>query len=701
VSDTLRLPVSCNKDCGAGCPLLAHVEGGRLVRITDNPLKAPHMTGCVRGYQMPRVVYAPDRLRAPLIRAGARGSGQFREASWEEALSLAAERLGDIRARHGSQAVLRLGGSGSCRGAVHNTSGLLSRFLAFFGGATTTYSSYSSAASSFVTPFVYGTPLTGLDPSTLPHARMIVLWGANLADLRFGCETESWLQEAKDGGTEIVVIDPRRTRTMERYGTQWLPIRPGTDTALAAAVLHVLSAEGLLDREFIARYSVGMGELEEYVRGRGADGLAKTPAWAAAICGLPAEAIADFARRYGRAKPAALIPGLSIQRTIGGEDAARFAMALQVATGNVGRLGGSTGGNTWGRLPGPRCGALRAPAGVASPAVPVYRWPDAILEGTAGGYPTDIRATYTVGGNYLSQGSDIRKNIRAMEKVEFSVCHDYVLTPTARYCDVVFPATTYLERDDVVFPAGNYLFYSHQVVMPQHQARHDYDILAELADRLGFGAAFTEGRSAGQWLEQVLAASEIPDVAEFKRTGIYLGREQKRFALADFVADPVAHPLSTPSGRIEIASAAYAARTGWPAIPVCREMDPEPGYTLRLVTPHPRHRTHSQYDHLPWFREREPHALWIYPGDAAARGIADGARARVRSPQGELSVPVRVTEEIMPGVVSLLEGVWPDVGADGVDQAGSPNWLTSTAPTEPSLGARTHSVWVEAVAEPL
>ncbi len=203
------------KDCGAGCPLLAHVEGGRLVRITDNPLKAPHMTGCVRGYQMPRVVYAPDRLRAPLIRAGARGSGQFREASWEEALSLAAERLGDIRARHGSQAVLRLGGSGSCRGAVHNTSGLLSRFLAFFGGATTTYSSYSSAASSFVTPFVYGTPLTGLDPSTLPHARMIVLWGANLADLRFGCETESWLQEAKDGGTEIVVIDPRRTRTMD------------------------------------------------------------------------------------------------------------------------------------------------------------------------------------------------------------------------------------------------------------------------------------------------------------------------------------------------------------------------------------------------------------------------------------------------------------------------------------------------------
>ncbi len=699
MSDTFQVPVSCNKDCGAGCPLLAYVEDGRLVRITDNPLKGPYMTGCIRGYQMPRVVYAPDRLRQPLIRTGARGSGQFREASWEEALSLVADRLGEIRARYGSQAVLRLGGSGSCRGAVHNTSSLLSRFLALFGGATTTYGSYSSAAVSFVTPFVFGTSQTGIDPATFPHARLIVLWGANLADLRFGCETEAWLQEARDRGTEIIVIDPRRTRTMERFGTQWLPIRPSTDTALMAAVLHVWSAEGLMDRAFIARYSVGMDELEAYVLGRGPDGVAKTPAWAAPICGLPEATIIDFARRYGRAKPAALIPGLSIQRAIGGEDASRFAMALQVASGNVGKLGGSTGGNTWGRLPGPRCGALRAPQGMSSPALPVYRWPDAILEGTAGGYPSDIRATYTVGGNYLPQGSDLRKNIRAMEAVDFSVIHDYTLTPTARYCDVVLPATTFLERDDIVFAAGNYLFYSQQAVPPQHQARHDYDILAELADRLGFGDAFTEGRSADQWLERILAESEVPDPDAFKRTGIYMGREQKRVALADFVADPVAHPLGTPSGRIEIASAAYAARTGWPAIPVCREMPPEPGYTMRLVTPHPRYRTHSQQDSDPWIRAREPQALWIHPDDAAARGIADGRRARVRSPQGEMSVPVRVTEDMRPGVVALLEGTWPELDADGVERAGSPNILTSTVPTEPSQGSRTHSVWVEVAAE--
>lgn len=690
---TRVVPVSCNKDCGGGCPLLAHVEDGRLVRITDNPSGTPYMVGCVRGYQMGRVVYAPDRVLKPLLRVGPRGSGQFKEIAWREALDYAAERLAEIKARYGCQAIIKLGGSGSCRGALHNTSRLTTRFLGLFGGYTGTYGSYSSAATGFATPYVLGTTQAGLDPATLQFSKMIILWGANIADTRFGCELEARIREAKERGTALIVIDPRRSRSVTQLGAEWIPVWPGTDTALMAAVLYVLLGEGLVDRAFIERYSVGFEALERYVLGA-EDGVAKSPSWAERICGTPQETIVAFARRYGRAKPAALIPGLSIQRTLGGEEAARMAIALQVATGNFGQLGGSSGANIWGRLPTPRCGAMPIPPLPAQPAVPTYRWPDAILEGRAGGYPTEIKAIYNVGGNYLSQGSDIRKNIRAFNKVEFAICHDYALTPTARYCDLVLPTTTFLEREDIVFPAGNYLLYSHQAIDPLPEAKNDYDIFCELAERLGFLEEFSEHRTAEQWLDRFLAESEVPDQEAFKRTGIYMAPDQMRVGLAEFVADPEGHPLQTPSGKIEIASARYAA-TGFSAFPTCRIAPAEEGYPLRLITPHPRYRTHSQYDNIPWFKEREPQRLWIHPADAEARGIADGQPVYVRSPQGQVRVPAWVTDQIMPGVVCLLEGVWPQIGPDGVDVAGSPNMLTSTVPTEPSQGSRTHSVWVE------
>jgi anaerobic dimethyl sulfoxide reductase subunit A len=269
------------------------------------------------------------------------------------------------------------------------------------------------------------------------------------------------------------------------------------------------------------------------------------------------------------------------------------------------------------------------------------------------------------------------------------------LTPTAQHCDLVLPATTFLERDDIVFPdGGNYLLFSNQAVPPLPQAKDDYDIFCELADRLGFLSEFGEGKSAEQWLQSFVADSEVPDYEEFKRTGIYWGADQSRVGLSDFVADPVAHPLATPSGRVEISSAAYA-ETGFSPIPECRVLEPAEGYPLRLVTPHPKLRIHSQYDNIPWFKEREKQALWIHPHDAAERGIENGELVSVTSPEGRMRITARVTEEIMPGVVCLLEGFWPSFEPDGTDTAGSANVLTSTEPTLPSHGTRTHSVLVQ------
>jgi anaerobic dimethyl sulfoxide reductase subunit A len=371
---------------------------------------------------------------------------------------------------------------------------------------------------------------------------------------------------------------------------------------------------------------------------------------------------------------------------------------LQAATANIGIPGGSSGAFGWGGLPGPQIGRISVPSRAGQPSVPVYGWPDAVLEGRAGGYPSDIRAIYNVGGNFVVQGADVHKNLRAFEKVEFSVCHDIFLTPTARACDVVLPATTFLERNDIIFSAHNYAFFSNQAVSPQGDARNDYDIFCDLAERLGFLTEFSEGKNEEMWLSDFVAGSDVGDWDEFRRTGIFKGEDQLRVGLCDFVEDPEMHPLPTPSGRVEITSERYAADTGFSPWPKPEWLQPNSAYPLRLITPKSRFRVHSQHANIPWFAEKDPQALWIHPADAGFRGISDGSLVMVSSPRGCVRIAARVTENILPGVVCLLEGVWPLFDSEGIDTAGSPNVLTSTEPTMPSQASRTHSVLVQVAA---
>ncbi|MCP4694563.1 MAG: molybdopterin-dependent oxidoreductase [Desulfobacterales bacterium] len=688
-----KIAVSCNKDCGGGCPLLAAVEGGRVVKIENNPAGSPYMRGCAVGIKMKDVLYAPERLRKPLIRRGARGSGDFKEIEWPEALDIVADALSDLKDRFGNETILRLGGSGSCRGALHNTSSLTSRFLHLFGGCTQPAGDYSTWAAKFATRYILGVERSGIDPGTLQFSNLVILWGANIVDTRMGCETEARVREAKKRGARVIVIDPRRTNTVRKLGTQWIPIFPGTDAALMMGVLHTLITEDFIDREFLEKYGHGFPRLERLVLGQ-EDGAARDPRWAAERCGAPPDVIVRFAREYGGAHPAALIPGPSIQRTVGGEEAIRLAIVLQTATGNLGVRGGSSGGITWNALPAPRMGRMVAPPNPVQKTFPVYRWPDAMLEGVAGGWPSEIRAVYNVGGNFIVQGSDIQKNIRAFNKIDFAVCHDLFLTTTARFCDVVLPATTFLERNDILFTGGPYLTFSNQVSPPRFEARNDYDIFCELAERLGFLAEFSEGKGEEEWLRSFVADSEVPDYEEFRRTGLYMAEAQRRTGLTDFIADPEANPLNTPSGRVQIFSEAYG-KLGGPPAPEYRTPPGDGRHPLKLVTPHPRFRIHSQNYNIKAFRQKGKQALWIHPADASARGVEDGDPVLISSPKGKIRIWARITPDVMPGVVSLTEGVWPEFDPDGVETAGSANALTSTTPTLPSQGARTHSVLVE------
>ncbi len=673
---------------------MAHVEGGKVVNITNNPNGSLYMAGCVKGLQMARLLYAPDRLRKPLIRMGSRGSDEYKEVEWSEALDLVAFKLREIKIKYGCGSIIRLGSAGTSTGALHDTSNVTQRFLTYFGGFTDVADGFSSAAAKYVTPFILGTKAAGIDPGTLRSSGLIILWGANISEARLEGALEAHVREARKRGIEVIFIDPRKTLTAKTLATQWISIRPGTDVAMMMAVLYILVTENMVNHTFVEKYSYGFDKLVNHILGRD-DGVPKTPVWAEAICGTPAAAIVELSRKYGKTHPTAIIPGLSIQRTLGGEEAIRMSIALQVATGNLGVEGGSSGALTWGRLPPPRMGRLPCPSNPADASVTVYRWADAVLEGRKGGFPTDIKAIYNVGGNYISTASDTRKVIKAYQSVEFSVCHEFFLTPTAKYCDVILPAATFLERNDVVIPdGGNHLMFSHKVAEPQGKSKTDYDIFCLLAERLGFLEAFSEKRTEEMWLRKFIAESEVPDPEEFKRKGIYFGADQYRVALSSFIADPEANPLKTPSGKVQIYSEAYAG-SGYSPVPSCRVAYPSASYPLRLVSPKSRFRVHSMGWNIPFLREREKHALWIHPSDAKTRGIADADEVNVSSPQGLLRIPAMVTEDIALGVVCILEGVWPTFDADGVETSGAVNVLTSTVPTQPSQGSRTHTVFVQ------
>jgi anaerobic dimethyl sulfoxide reductase subunit A len=690
------LPFFCGKDCGGdACPLLVEIEEGRAARIRHNPAAGEFIKGCRRGLSMGLEHHSPERLSKPLIRRGPRGSADFREAGWDEALGLVAERLLDIRARSGPASLLSLSSAGST-GALHGTEALASRFLNAAGGFTGLSGSYSNGAAKSVLPYLLGPDWTrsGWDAATMRDSEMIILWGANLLDTRLGSEVPQRLLEAKRRGAEIVSVDPRRTSTAAQASTWWIPCRPGADAALMLAVLHCLVDEGLVDRPFVEARASGFDRLERYVMG--ADGgRARSPEWAESLCGVGAPEIRRFARAYAAARPAMLFPGYSIQRVSAGEESFRLTVALQLATGNFGARGGSTGSLN-NRLPAPRVGSLGTLDRGGNPRAPVLRWPDAILEGRSGGYPSDIRAAYAAGGNFANQGADVRKSVAAFEALEFAVCHDLFLTPTARLCDVVLPAASPLEKEDVGVPwLGNYLLYK-PAAFECAGARSDYDIFRELSDRMGFGREFSEGRDASAWIDSFIAESEIPDPEEFKRTGIYLAPDRERVGLADFSADPAGHPLATDSGKVEIASERYERETGFPAIPTWRGAPPDPRYPLSLVTPKRPETVHSQRGDRASALAPRAQELEMHPADAAARGLGPGAEARVFNDRGSLRIRVRVSEDIMPGVVAIPEGTWFSLDASGEDRSGSANLLTSTRGTGHESSCVMHGVAVQA-----
>jgi len=700
-----KIPFTCTFDCGSRCELVAWVQDGSVVRVDTPPGRPdttlrPRLVPCARGRAQHRLLSVPERVGHPLRRTGPRGSGEFEAVGWDDALDEVAQHLAEARERRGTASVLHATGAGSVLGRGLHGAAASRRFFSHWGPVTQTSGNASNYCSCKAAEWMLGGRLPGSDRATLLDSRLILLWGMNLAETIMGPNTAHFVAQARDRGAHVILIDPRYTDTGV-LADQWVPIRPGTDAALVAALANVMEDEGLVS-DFVTTHTTGYDLYRQYVQGE-SDGVPKTPGWAAPITGVPTETIRQLARDYATVKPAALLPGWGPQRSRFGEQAARAFITLACMTGNVGIRGGSCAsvGTRASSLPVP--GLPGEPHGLARH-IPIGLWAQEILETTL---EPALSMAYIVASNLINRTPETNRNAAALSTLDFVVVNEQYMTPTARCADIVLPICTDLERADIVESWGHdsHLFYSRQAVPPHDEARTDYWVFSQLAQRLGFGFEYTQGRTETEWIDLILAkAAAHLDTKTLQDDGILRTDGEPRVALAEFRSDPAGHPLNTPSGRIEIASP-EAQIAGLPLIPA-HVADDAPRttprtvggttaqYPLQLITPHSKLRSNSCAHANPWLQQLEPHVLWISSQDAFERGINSGDTVEVRSEFGVAALPARVTERIMPGVTCIYQGTWYAPDADGVDRGGCANTLTSQQES-PSGGITTHSARVE------
>ncbi|EOD3490866.1 dimethylsulfoxide reductase subunit A [Cronobacter malonaticus] len=749
---------ACTVNCGSRCPLRMHVVNGEIRYVeTDNTSGDDYdglhqVRACLRGRSMRRRVYNPDRLKYPMKRVGKRGEGKFVRISWDEALDTIARGMKRIISEYGNEAIYLNYGTGTLGGTMTRSwppgKTLIARLMNCCGGYLNHYGDYSSAQIAAGLNYTYGGWADGNSPSDIENSKLVVLFGNNPGETRMsGGGVTYYLEQARaKSQARMIVIDPRYTDTAAGREDEWIPIRPGTDAALASAIAWVLIAENYVDQPFLDNYCVGYdektlppgapanGHYKAYILGDGPDGTAKTPAWAAPITGIPEARIIKLAREIGEAKPAFIAQGWGPQRHSNGELACRAIAMLPILTGNVGIHGGNSGAREGSfSLPFERMPTLQNPVETS---ISMFTWTDAIERGpsmtaTADGVrgkeklDVPIKMIWNYAGNCLiNQHSQINRTHEILQddkKCELIVVIDCHMTASARYADILLPDCTASEQMDFALDAscGNmaYVIFADQAIAPRFECRTIYDITSALAARMGVGDIFTEGRTQEGWLRHLYAQSqraipELPDFDTFRKQGIFKLRDPQghHVAYQAFRENPAANPLDTPSGKIEIYSSALADIAANWQLPEGDVIHPLPVYSpgfeqvsdplraqypLQLTGFHYKSRTHSTYGNVDVLQAACRQQIWINPQDAQARGINDGDLVRVWNARGEARIEAKVTPRIMPSVVALGEGAWYQPDAEGVDHAGSINVLTTQRPSPLAKGNPSHSNLVQ------
>ena len=690
---------------------------------------------------------------------GQRGREEFVAVSWDVALNLAAEALSHTKNQFGNRAIYGGSYGWASAGRFHHALSQIHRFLNQFGGYVESVDTYSTAAAEVIIPHVLGLPFIPLlmeAPTTddiAANCKTMVLFGGaamkNTQVMYGGIgehSAKAQLQRIKKAGIRIFNVSPIKDDTGDFLEAEWVPCRPGSDVAIMLGMAHTLVEGGLHDVSYLAKYSVGFERFLPYLMGED-DGQCKDAEWAATLADVPAEVIREMALCAAKQRSVIGV-SWSLQRQEHGEQTYWMFSVLGAMLGQIGLPGGGVAygygcdhnmGFNKRRLPTYAAAALEQGSNPVSDFIPVARVTDMLLNpggvidynGQQVVYP-DIKLVYWCGGNPFHHQQDLNRLRQAWSKPETIIVNESVWTATARHADIVFPATTTLERNDLSCSSLDcYLSPMPRVVEPYQQARTDYAVFSGLAERLDFASEFTEGRSEMDWVRHLYEITAqnandvgitLPEFESFWRGedfSVYDQLEDTVFMLEKFREDPEANPLKTPSGKIEIFSETidsynYKDCQGHP-----RWYDKQEWlgsaladkYPLHLISNQPKTRLHSQYDHGVVSRENKikgRERARMNPGDARMRGVEDGDVIRLFNDRGACLAGIELSESIRKGVVELPTGAWfdpQDSGANGgLEIHGNPNVLTRDVGTSKlAQGSTAHSclVQVERFDEPL
>ena len=652
---------ACPHDCPDTCALLTTVENGRATQVRGNPAH-PMTDGvlCTKVARYTERTYHPERVLTPLKRIGPKGAGQFTPIPWDEALDTIATRLQAIAARD-PQAILPYSYAGTM-GLVQGES-ISARFFHRLGASLLDRTICASAGAEALTQTLGGK--MGMKVQYFAESKLIVIWGSNAiaSNLHF------WriAQEAKRRGAKLICIDPRHSETADKCH-EHIALLPGTDAALALAVMHELIVHGWLDQDYIDRYTLGWQALRERA-------LQWPPERAATVCGVPVQQIRSLARDWGTTQPAAIRLNYGMQRVRGGGNAVRAIACLPALTGAWRHRAGGLLMASSGHFPVRRA-ALQRPdlLGQQRPrTINMVTIGDDLLREASPGFGPKIEALIVYNSNPVAVAPQSGRVVQGFAREDlFTVVLEHFLTDTADHADIVLPATTQLEHWDIHTSYGHTdVLLNRPAIAPLGQARPNTEVFRQLAARMGFDEpCFADS-------DEQLCRSAIGDAQDFE---LLL---EHGFASLPLPDAPFAEGgFPTPSGRCEFFSQRLADQglDGLPDhLPNHEAVGSDARYPLAMISPPARNFLNSSFVNVQSLRDIEGEPLLeIHPQDAAMRGIADGAVVAVFNDRGRYVCTARVSERARPGVVNGLGVWWRKLGLNGTNV----NELTSQKLTD-------------------
>ena len=663
--NTRVVRAACPHDCPDTCAMLVTVKDGVATEIRGDP-DHPNTAGvlCTKVSRYLERTYHPDRILHPMRRIGPKGSGQFAQISWDEALDTIASRLKAI-AEYDPRAILPYSYAGTM-GAVQGES-MAMRFFNRIGASRLDRTICSSAGGTGL-KYSIGAKM-GTDTEQFVNARLILIWGGNpiASNLHF------WMraQEARRNGATLVAIDPYRSLTAEKC-QHHVALLPGTDAALALGIMHVLVRDDLLDHDYIAHYTLGFDQL----RGRVADW---TPEKTAATCGIPASQVEWLARLYGetalRGEPVAIRVNYGLQRVRGGGMAVRNVACLPALVGAWRHAAGGvllSSGDTFPKRPDRLERPDLYPVDAARPqrTINMSTIGDDLLRTASADFGPTVDAVIVYNANPVAVAPEAAKVARGFAREDlFTVVLEHFRTDTVDYADIVLPATTQLEHTDVHATYGHqYIVANNPAIAPLGEAKPNSEIFRLLARRMGFHEpefADSDDEIAAQAFEAGHPRTRQYDWQTVKTKGWYK---------LDMPAAPFAQGgFPTPSGKCEF-YCERMLRDGLDPLPAYIPPYESPAsspelakqYPLAMISPPQRNFLNTTFVNVQSLRdtEGEPH-LELHVDDAAKRGIADGDRVRAWNARGEMMARARVTDRPRPGLVVALSIWWKKLAADG------------------------------------